>query len=206
TGALLLSRTVKPDLDIGACCTILDQLAARCRDLIIEPATAREKCRVLNRVLFAEFGFHGNVENYTDPLNSFIDQVLSRRKGLPLSLSIVYLLVAHRLGLMLEPVNLPGHFVVGCYLEDKPFFIDTFDKGIFRSAEELFAYLRGKNLVPKTSDLAPTPVREVLCRSCRNLAKHYTEAGDREHARLFAEFVEEFEATYERHAQPDCGL
>ncbi|HTQ30322.1 MAG TPA: transglutaminase-like domain-containing protein [Opitutaceae bacterium] len=200
TGALLLSRTVRPNLDIGAVCASLDELALRCRELILEPATAREKCRVINRVLFAEYGFRGNVEHYTDPLNSFLDQVLTRRKGIPLSLSIVYLLVAQRLGLTLEPVSLPGHFVVGCYLEDKPFFIDAFDKGVFRSTEELFAFLRSKNLVPKTSDLAPTPVREVLCRSCRNLANHYTQAGDQRHAQLFTEFVEEFEATYERHA------
>ena len=200
TGALLLSRTVTPDLDIGACCAVLDELAMRCRELILEPATAREKCRVINRVLFAEYGFRGNVEHYTDPLNNFLDRVLIRRKGIPLSLSTVYLLVAQRVGLTLEPVSLPGHFVVGCYLEDKPFFIDAFDKGVFRSTEELFAFLRGKNLVPKTTDLAPTPVREVLCRSCRHLVNHYTEAGDHGHARLFAEFVEEFEATYERHA------
>jgi regulator of sirC expression with transglutaminase-like and TPR domain len=202
TGALLLSRTVNPDLDIGACCTLLDTMAGRCRELIIEPATTREKCRVINRVLFAEYGFHGNVEHSADPLNNFIDQVLSRRKGLPSSLSLVYLLVAHRLGLTLEPVSLPGHFVIGCYLEDKPFFIDAFDKGIFRSTEELFAFLRSKNFVPKTTDLAPTPVREVLCFSCRNLVTHYTAAGDLPHARLFNEFVEEFETTYERHARP----
>jgi regulator of sirC expression with transglutaminase-like and TPR domain len=202
TGALLLSRTVTPDLDIGACCTALDDMAARCRELIIEPATTREKCRVINRVLFAEYGFHGNVEHYTDPLNNFLDQVLARRKGIPSSLSLVYLLVAQRLGLTLEPVALPGHFVVGCYLEDKPFFIDSFDKGVFRSTEELFAFLRSKNLVPKTIDLAPTPVREVLYGACRNLVSHYTSAGDRAHARLFREFVEEFESTYERHAQP----
>ena len=202
TGALLLSRTVTPDLDIGACCTVLDDIAARCRELIIEPATTREKCRVINRVLFAEYGFHGNIEHFADPLNNFIDQVLTRRKGIPASLSTVYLLVAQRLGLTLEPVALPGHFVVGCYLEDKPFFIDAFDKGVFRSTEELFAYLRSKNFAPKTIDLAPTPVREVLCGSCRSLVSHYTAAGDLVRARLFGEFVEEFEATYERHAQP----
>jgi hypothetical protein len=202
TGALLLSRTVTPDLDIGACCTVLDELALRCRELILEPATTREKCRVINRVLFAEQGFHANVERATDPLNNFLDQVLARRKGIPPSLSVVYLLIAQRLGLTLEPVALPGHFVVGCYLEDKPFFIDAGDKGVFRSTEELFAFLRSKNLAPKTIDLAPTPVREVLCGSCRSLVAHYTAAGDLVRARLFGEFVEEFDATYERHARP----
>ncbi len=200
TGALLLSRTVAPSLDAGACCEELDRIAARCAELITEPATAREKCRVLNRVLFHEWGFHGNVEHYTDPLNSFLDQVLARRTGIPISLSILYLLIGQRLGIPLEPVGLPGHFIVGCFEENPPFFVDPFDKGVFLDPDEIFTLLRANQIAPKDSDLMPTPVREVLCRSCRNLANHYTSAGDPERARLFASFVEEFEATYERHA------
>ena len=202
TGALLLARTVTPGLDVGECCTTLDTIAARCRELIADPASARAKCRIINRVLFHEWGFHGNVEDYTDPRNSFLDQVLTRRTGIPLSLSIVYLLVAERLGLELEAIGLPGHFIVGCFTDELPFFIDPFDRGVFRDPEEIFESLRARQIEPKTSDLAPTPVREVLCRSCRNLVNHYTAAGDPEHAKLFAGFVEEFETTYERHAQP----
>lgn len=202
TGALLLSRTIFPAIDIGACCALLDEIAGRCRDLIAEPMTAREKCRVINRVLFHDYGFRGNHEHYTDPLNTFIDRVLERRKGIPISLSIVYLLVAQRLGLELEPVGLPGHFVIGCYVEDAPFFIDAFDQGIFRTPEELFALLRMQHIEPKETDLAPTPVREVLCRCCRMLANQYRAAGDADRAKLFTEFVEEFDGTYERHAQP----
>ena len=202
SGALLLSRTINPDLDVGACCTQLDSLAARCRELIAEPATAREKCRVLNRVLFHEFGLHGNADNYPDPLNSYLDQVLARRKGIPISLSIVYLLVAERLGLQLEPVALPGHFMVGCYEENVPFFIDPFNAGVFLTAGEVFILLRKNSGHASVADLAPTPVREVLCRCCRNLANHYHAIHDPAHARLFAGFVAEFESTYERHAQP----
>lgn len=202
TGALLLSRTIHPDLDIGASCSLLDRMAARCRELIAEPAAARDKCRVINRVLFHEHGFHGNTENYADPLNSFLDQVLIRRKGIPLSLSLVYLLVAERIGLPLEPVGLPGHFLVGCYTEEVPFYIDPFNAGRLISAAEAVTMLRKQSLHPTLADLAPTPVREVLCRCCRNLVNHYTVAHDPERARLFAEFVAEFESTYERHAQP----
>jgi regulator of sirC expression with transglutaminase-like and TPR domain len=201
SGALLLARTASPRLNVGDCCKQLDKIATRCRELIVEPSSTREKCRVINRVLFHEWGFHGNVENYTDPKNSFIDQVLERRTGIPLSLSIVYLLVAERLGVELEPVGLPGHFIVGCFSDDLPFFIDAFDRGVFRDAEEIFDLLRANNITPKPTDLAPTPVREVLCRSCRNLVNHYTAAGEPERARLFSRFVEEFEATYEKHAK-----
>ncbi len=202
TGALLLARTVRPDLDAGRCCEQLDEIASRCRELIVEPSSAREKCRIINRVLFHDHGFRSNTENYTDPLNSFLDQVLARRKGIPISLSMVYLLVAQRLGLELEPVGLPGHFMVGCFLDETPFFIDAFDGGVFRSPEEIFAFLRNNHITPKLSDLAPTPVREVLCRSCRNLVEHYNAAGHADHARLFAGFVGEFESTHERHMQP----
>ena len=200
SGALLLSRTVSPALDVGACCATLDEIAQRCRELITHPATVREQCRIINRVLFHEWGFHGNVENYTDPLNSLIDQVLTRRKGIPISLCTVYLLIADRLGRELEPVGLPRHFIVGCYTEAKPFFIDPFDRGIFLDTDEVFALLRANKIVPKTTDLMPTPIREVLCRSCRNLVNHYKAAGETEHARLFASFVEEFDSAYEKNA------
>jgi regulator of sirC expression with transglutaminase-like and TPR domain len=201
SGALLLARTVSPRLNAGDVIRQLDAIATRCRELIVEPSSAREKCRVLNRVLFHEWGFHGNVENYTDPRNSFIDQVLERRTGIPLSLSVVYLLVAERLGIDLEPVGLPGHFIVGCFIDELPFFIDPFDRGVFRDGEEIFDLLRANNITPKANDLSPTPVREVLCRSCRNLVNHYTAAGEPERAKLFGRFVEEFEATYEKHAR-----
>jgi regulator of sirC expression with transglutaminase-like and TPR domain len=200
TGALLLSRIHSPQLDVASCYTAFDRMAARCRELMVEPSTAREKCRVLNRVLFHEHGFRGNVEHYTDPLNSFLDEVLTRRKGLPITLSMVYVLVAQRIGLTLEPVGLPGHFVVGCFLEATPFFIDTFEQGALRTPEELFAALQQQHLAPSISDLAPTPVREVLCRCCRNLSHHYAIAHDEIRARLYADLVEEFEATSERHA------
>lgn len=200
TGALLLSRTVNPALDVGACCLQLDALADRCRQLIAEPATAREKCRVLNRVLFHEYGFCGNTDHYTDPLNTYLDQVLTRRKGIPISLSIVYLLVAERAGLSLSAVGLPGHFMVGCYEEPVPFFIDPFHAGIFLNAGEVFALLRAGSVNASVADLAPTPVREVLCRCCRNLVNHCLAAGEPERARLFAEFVAEFESTHARHA------
>lgn len=198
TGALLLARTVNPQLDVGACCEQLDAIAARCTELIAEPATTREKCRIMNRVLFHEWGFRGNVEHYTDPRNSFIDEVLTRRQGIPLSLSLVYLLVAQRLGLPLEPIGLPGHFIVGCYDDEEPFFVDPFDRGLFRDVEEITTFLRSHQLEPKPTDLMPTSVREVLCRSCRNLVNHYTLAQDPERAKLFARFVAEFEQTHAR--------
>lgn len=198
TGALLLARTVNPALDVGRCCEQLDAIAARCTELIAEPASAREKCRIINRVLFHEWGFRGNVEHYTDPQNSFLDRVLTRRIGLPISLSIVYLLVAERLGLPLEPVGLPGHFLVGCFDADTPFYVDPFDRGLFRDPDEVIAFILAQGHAPQPSDLMPTAVREVLSRCCRNLVHHYTVSGDHDRARLFAGFITDFESTHTR--------
>ena len=143
----------KETYGIFFCCTQLDAMGARCRQLIAEPATAREKCRVVNRVLFHEYALRGNTDHYTDPLNSYLDQVLVRRKGIPISLSIVYLLVAERAGLTLSAVGLPGHFMVGCYEEHVPFFIDPFNAGVFLNAGEVFALLRSSSVHASVSTL-----------------------------------------------------
>lgn len=198
TGALLLNRTVMPDLDVGKCCRLLDEIALRCKELMFPPMSERQKCQVINRVLFHEYGFRGNVEHYTDPKNSFLSEVLVSKRGLPITLSIVYILVAQRCGLELEPVGLPGHFLVGCYGDKPAFFIDPFSRGAFRSAEDIFKQLRSRNIAPKLTYLTPTPVREVLCRCCRNLANHYSLLNDIANARLFSGFVHEFETTHQR--------
>lgn len=200
TGSLLLARIVSPKLDIGRCCSAIEAMARRCRELSIEPSSAREKCRLINRVLFHEWGFRGNVEHYVDPLNSLLDQVIERRKGNPLSLCIIYLLVAGRLDFHLEPVGLPGHFVVGCSADDMPFYVDPFDQGMIHDREDVLGILRGKRPGLKSTDLGPVPVREILCRICRNLVASYTAAGDMDRARIFTGFIEEFEAAYARNA------
>ena len=201
TGALLLARTVNPGLDVGRCCEQLDAIAARCTELIAEPASSREKCRIINRVMFHEWGFRGNVEHYTDPQNSFLNTVLTRRIGLPISLSLVYLLVAERLGLALEPVGLPGHFLVGCFDDEIPFYVDPFDRGLFRDPDEVIAFLIAQGTSPQPADLMPTAIHEVLCRCCRNLVHHYTVSGEPARARLFASFITDFETTHTRESE-----
>jgi regulator of sirC expression with transglutaminase-like and TPR domain len=202
TGVILLTRTVNPAFDLAAFAAQLDAFAARVRKLLPRSATKRAQCRVLNRVLFEEYGLRGNAAEYTDPRNSFPDEVLSRRLGLPISLAVIYLLVAQRADIELEPVGVPGHFLVGGYEPEGPFFIDAFEGGLLLGPEEVFARLRALKHTPQLADLAPTPVREVLCRMCRNLVQHYTIAEEPARSRLFASFVAEFEATYERHARP----
>jgi hypothetical protein len=82
-----------------------------------------------------------------------------------------------------------------------PFFVDAYNAGLFLTANEVFTLLQESKVDASVVDLAPTPVREVLCRCCRNLVNHYTAANNPEQASLFASFVAEFESTHERHAQ-----
>ena len=142
TGLLMIERTVYPALDAADPHGFLDGVAARCRQLLLTPSTPREKCLVLNRVLFHEYGFRGEAENYHDPRNSFLSQVIHRRRGIPLTLSAVYILVALRCGIELEPISLPGRFMVGCFTGREMFYLDAYDRGAFRSEEELRAYFR----------------------------------------------------------------
>ncbi len=201
TGSLLLDRTVFPNIDVAECCIQIDAIAARCRELMILPSSPWEKCKVLNRVIFHEFEFRSNKENFDDPMNSFISQVLARRKGIPITLSILYILVAQRCGINLEPIGMPVRFLVGCFLEDTPFYIDPYERGGFRMAEDLYEFLRNNKLNPKPSYLAPIPIGQILCRSCMNLVRQYTLENNPERVRLFASFVREFELIYERHAK-----
>lgn len=200
TGVLLMCRAAYPTLEISRFCQELDRIAARCRELMTAVLPPRERCKIINRVLFHEYGFRGNIEDYTDPENSFLHRVLETRKGLPISLSILYLLIAERCGVRLEPVGLPGHFVVGCFRDEHVFFVDAFDRGRFLTPEELLGYLAGRDHSPLTRSLTPSTVREVLCRCCRNLANHYAEAGLQPLARLYASFVEEFDAAIQSRA------
>jgi len=202
TGSLLLCRIAYPDLDVGAFCHQLDAIAARCRELIAEPASAKDRCLAVNRVLFHEMGFRGNADDDADPANAFVTCVIDSRKGLPIALSILYLLVGQRIGLELEPVSLPDHFVVASFDKSRPFYIDPFERGKIWSVEQLLSSLEEANAQPKLHHLAPAPVREVLCRCCRSLARRFTQSGELHMGKLFRSFVDEFEAAHQRRAQP----
>lgn len=201
TGMFLFNRVLEPDLRLNPIRDFLNSIARRVRELSVTPLSNWEQCKILNRVLFHEFGFRGNVEDFEDPLNSFITPLLQRRKGIPISLSILYLLVADRVGIRLDPVALPGHFLVGCFQDDEAFFIDAFDRGRMMSREELLEELHSQGMQVSSSWFYPTPVAEVLCRVCRNLQRHFTHRNHPRMARTFAQFIQEFEDTYRRQNQ-----
>ena len=198
TGCLMLDRTVYPKLDASEVCLFLDSVAARCREIMVLPGTAIERCKVLNRVLFHEFGFRGDVENFYNPDNSFLSQVIKRRRGIPITLSIIYILVGQRCNIQLEPISVPGRFMVGCFEGEEPFYIDCFERGCFRSVEDVRRIIEANFSDDPEPHLKPAPVGEVLCRCCRNLVNQYASANDERMVRVFSDFVNAFDSTYRR--------
>ncbi|MDX2110853.1 MAG: transglutaminase-like domain-containing protein [Verrucomicrobiota bacterium] len=198
TGMLLLNRVVTPTLQASHIWPHVDGLARRCRELIVEPITPFEKIKIINRVLFHENGFRGDVDNYEDPLNSFVEPVLRRRKGIPITLSIIYLMVSRRINFELEPIGMPGRFLVASFHDGNALYIDPFERGQIRTAEEVREILRSNQIFPEEMYMMPTPVGEVLCRCCRNLVRQYTAKNNPSKAKLFAGFVREFEETHKQ--------
>lgn len=192
TGAIMLCRVAYPEVKAGEICSQIDAIAQRCSELIAKPISSRERCVVINRVLFHEFGFRGNADDYENPDNSFINRVLETKRGLPITLSILYLLVAERLGAELSPISYPGHFLVGCFEDELPFYIDPFKRGRFIAPGQLLDYSSGYLSISQLGDIAPAPVREVLSRCCRNLAAHYAATEQHRMSKLFASFVLDF--------------
>lgn len=202
TGCWMLDRTVNPRLDTQLAGERLDEMGIRALDLFVEPCSYKEKCRVLNRVVFHEFGFVGDLDVFRDPQSSFVSHVIETKKGIPLSLSIIYILVAMRCGVDLRPVGVPGRFMVGCFSEDQPFFIDVFDGGKFLSVADVLIFLESNRIDYNEGSLAPVPVGEVLCRTCRNLTNQYMANDDTEKQGLFSGFVDAFEEAYKKAHRP----
>ena len=200
SGWFLLDRTITPTLDISSSTLFLDRLADRVRELLIPPHSAKEICSVLNRVLFHEFGFRGANKDFSDPQNSFLHCVLERRRGLPITLSVVYILVARRVGFELEPIGLPGRFMVGCFSYHKPFYIDVWSGGKQFEIEQMAGFLEDTSIEDSGSFLLPVTVAETLTRGCRNLVQQYAKRGEKENSQLFEQFVMEFDRVQQREA------
>ena len=193
TGWLLLDRTVYPSFQASSVTLFLDMLAQRIRELITPPSNPVQTCSVLNRVLFHEFDFRGARKEFENPENSFLHRVIARRRGLPITLSVLYILTARRIGLELEPIGLPGRFMVGCFKSDRPFYIDPWAAGKMWEVEQMKIHLDDSSVESSGAALLPVTVSETLSRGCRNLVLHYRKKGDFSKSKTFQSFVEEFE-------------
>jgi regulator of sirC expression with transglutaminase-like and TPR domain len=195
---LLLERATDPSLADDAYSTELDRLAERTRELIAEPLDVRAKCRLLCRVIFGEEGYRGAQESFAVPSSSLLSQVIHSRRGIPISLCLIFLLVARRLGLPVEPVGLPGRFMVGIFRGREPLYLDCYEGGAFRTRAEVQLLLLDNQLPADEAFLLPVTTHQTLARCCRNLVSQFEAQGDDRSSRLFLTFVHALEKTNER--------
>lgn len=177
-GALLIAQEWNADLDPAVWLARLDAIAATVRARVPEGAPPPRMLKALNAHLFDELGFRGNTDDYYDPRNSFLNEVLERRTGLPITLSIVYIAVAARLGVELQGVGMPGHFVVKLRRREGEVVIDPFHGGSVLTARELRERIVAAGGDPEHAAryLAASTSRQVLTRLLHNLKRIYLEA------------------------------
>ena len=182
TAALLIASGEYPELDLAAELRTLDSLADAALPLAGNDGDPLYSINRLSEYLFDELGFRGNEEDYYDPRNSYLNEVLSRRRGIPITLSLLYIEVGKRLGLPLLGVGMPGHFLVRHAGVDD-LFIDPFNGGILLSAEECAQLLSRIDATDRPWGphyLDPITNREFVARMLRNLKTIYWENEDQQ--------------------------
>ncbi|MGQ9591955.1 MAG: SirB1 family protein [Planctomycetota bacterium] len=181
-GAFLIARTEYPELDVGRCRAQLDAYAEEVRPRLRDAGSVDEAVRVLTRFLFAELGFRGNAENYYDPDNSYLNRVLEEKKGIPISLSAVFLFVARRLSVPVYGVGFPRHFCLKYRGESGDLFVDAFNGGRLLTVRDCVRFLSSAHLPFLDDCLRAVSDREMLIRMLGNLLRIYCATGDQRRA------------------------
>jgi regulator of sirC expression with transglutaminase-like and TPR domain len=190
---LMLAQDVYPDLDVERYLGEIESMALRLRGRMPEGAGVEERVVALNDYLFGELRYRGNTEAYYDPRNSYLNEVIERRTGIPITLSVLYMELGRRVGLPLQGVSFPGHFLVRLRVRGGTLVLDPFQAGIPQSADELRERLRrvvpegalaagrkGKLALgdlPLEQFLEPAGARQIVARVLRNLKTIYREQG-----------------------------
>lgn len=174
--ALELASIEFPRLDFGAAAFRLDNLAEQIQSQLTPDAAGLEFIKACNELLFDVMQFRGNEDDYYDPRNSCLNSVLMRRLGIPISLSVVYIEIARRLGRPVYGVGLPGHFIVAYEEVEARYWIDPFHGGRILSFADCAALAKqtsGVDLRSNPAVLAPVSKRQILVRMLSNLKAIY---------------------------------
>jgi len=184
--AAAIAQDEFPDLDTQSVLAEIDTLAVRLKQRIPADAVPLQRLRWLNRFFFQELGFAGNVNNYYDPANSYLHRVLNTRRGIPITLAVLYIELATQIGLTARGVSFPGHFLVKLKMPQGEVVIDPFT-GQSLSREELdellLPYKRNRGLTgefdaPLGLFLQAAQPRDVVARMLRNLKEIHRSAED----------------------------
>ncbi len=187
-GALILARYQYPDLDTNEVERFFEQLVQEVWLELNPNYTALEKARVVSRVIFELYGFSGNRKNFHSPQNSFINHVIDTKKGNPISLSLIYLIVARELKLPVYGVNLPEHFILAYTLlpedfvdhfamDDILFYINPFNGGTIFNESEIRTFLTQLKIDEQKAFFLPCDNKTIIKRFINNLIYCFGKAG-----------------------------
>lgn len=189
-GAFLIARYAYPTLDVARYHEQLDTMADEVRARIGHRASGEEAVNSLNRYLFTEQGFKGNTKNYYEVENSYLNCVMDRRVGIPISLSAVYLLIGQRLALPLFGIGMPGHFLVKYESDRYKVFVDCFNGGALLTEKNCARFLTEAGYGFDDKYLQKSPVRAILSRMIKNLLAIYSKSGDGGKTARMTTFIE----------------
>ncbi len=183
---LMIAQDAYPTLEVERYLGDIERMAMRLRGRLPNTGGAEERVAALNQFLFEDLGFRGNTDEYYDPRNSYLNDVIDRKIGIPISLSVLYMAVGRRVGLPLEGVSFPGHFLVRLRLRIGVLVLDPFAAGAPLSEADLRERLQ-RVIPPGVTDNVPVselPLdqfleaathRQILARLLRNLKAIYRE-------------------------------
>lgn len=177
-GVFLLSTFEFPDLQRRSIAEPLDEMARELGETVKQAINAREVNLLFGRYLFERQGYKPNVLHYYDTENSYFNKVLEKRTGIPITLSCLYLFLARRLGLRMDGVGLPGHFIVRLRGANESILVSPFDKGKVLSLQDCRQIVLNQGISYDPRYLDPATPRTMLARIVANLLRIYTHQGD----------------------------
>ncbi len=180
--AIELAQDAYPDLRAEPLLALIDELADRVRDRCPSGSKVRHVLGQINWVLYIEENYRGNTDEYYDPRNSYLNEVVERKTGIPISMAVLYRAVAERVGLRLDGANLPAHFMLRLGdVGDEPLFVDVFASGDLldrRGCQQRLVERVGRPVILTEGEIAPCSTSTVVGRMLLNLKGIYVQAGD----------------------------
>lgn len=189
-GSFLIARYAYPGLEVPAYARTLDEMAAEVRARMGQRVSGEEAVKTLNRYLFAEQGFRGNTKNYYEPDNSYLNRVIDRRTGIPISLAVLYLLIGRRLGLPVVGIGMPGHFLVKFDSDRYKIFVDCFNAGALLTEKDCARFLMQAGYGFEEKYLQTSSVRAILARTLKNLVAVYGKMDETVKVSRLSRFIE----------------
>lgn len=181
--ALYIAQEEYPNLDVDEYLNALDTMADDIREQLPIESYPLKILKTINHYLYEDLGFVGNTEDYYDPGNSFLNDVIDRRTGIPITLSLVYLAIAQRLDFPMVGIGMPGHFLIRPIQEDMDIFVDAFGQGeiLFpQDCQDRLNQMAGQTVEMQPQFLSAVTPQQFLARMLTNLKATYLDRGDME--------------------------